>query len=442
MILSTLYGRFIEVWRQKEAIVQKNRITRLLIRNAGHEVRTPLSSIINYLEVALEETLDERARFHLERSLQASKSLVFVINDLLNLTEAEDSDFDVFESNLDLRSLIYEVISAFSHETAKKKIDVVLEDDQSVPRIVRSDPAGLRQVVSNLLSNAIAHSAGSDIVIGLNHLATTETTNLIEISFQDKGVGLSEEQLDAIFQDFEKIIDDDDGAEKTNPDLTSESDGPQKSCFGIGVGLATAGRFVRLNQGQISIFSPGLGQGTRVALRIPFTKDFQSDYQKSVGPTSISVPATSAGQLLSQIKVIPSPSPSTGSGPGSKSPNTSSKDLTSSSVLGTTPMELDPPGSSSNSNVVANRYPFSVTSTWKAKPKFNILIAEDNPLNSRLLENRLTKAGHTVYLAVDGAACFSAFKDNSAIFDVILMDIQASSLSLSCYYFSTLRPHP
>lgn len=85
----TLYGRFIGVWRQKEAIVQRNRMTRLLIRNAGHEVRTPLNSIINYLEVALEEKLDERARFHLKKSLEASKSLVFVVNDLLHLTEAE-----------------------------------------------------------------------------------------------------------------------------------------------------------------------------------------------------------------------------------------------------------------------------------------------------------------------------------------------------------------
>lgn len=58
-------------------------------------VRTPLNSIINYLEVALEEVLDERARQHLQRSLQASKSLVFQVNDLLSLTEAEDSDFNV-----------------------------------------------------------------------------------------------------------------------------------------------------------------------------------------------------------------------------------------------------------------------------------------------------------------------------------------------------------
>jgi signal transduction histidine kinase len=70
VVLTTIYGRFIEVWRQKEATVQRNRMTSLLIRNAGHEVRTPLNSIINYLEVALEEVLDERSRFHVQRSLR------------------------------------------------------------------------------------------------------------------------------------------------------------------------------------------------------------------------------------------------------------------------------------------------------------------------------------------------------------------------------------
>jgi signal transduction histidine kinase len=68
-------------------------------------VRTPLNSIINYLEVALEEVLDERARQHLQRSLQASKSLVFQVNDLLNLTEAEESEFDVSCSTCKLHTI-------------------------------------------------------------------------------------------------------------------------------------------------------------------------------------------------------------------------------------------------------------------------------------------------------------------------------------------------
>jgi signal transduction histidine kinase len=121
-------------------------------------VRTPLNSIINYLEVALEEELDERARQHLQRSLQASKSLVFQVNDLLNLTEAEESDFDVPEDDVDLQNLVVEVIASFKSGSSREHLEIKLTEDESKPMIVRTDPSMLRQVISNLLANAIEHS--------------------------------------------------------------------------------------------------------------------------------------------------------------------------------------------------------------------------------------------------------------------------------------------
>jgi len=102
IILSLLYGRFVEIWRQKEAASQKSRMTRLLMRNAAHEVRTPLNAIINYLELALENKLDETTLDSLEKAHKASKSLVYVIDDLLNLTKAEDSKLEAPQEVFDL----------------------------------------------------------------------------------------------------------------------------------------------------------------------------------------------------------------------------------------------------------------------------------------------------------------------------------------------------
>ena len=128
-------------------------------------MRTPLNSIINYLEVALEEVLDERARQHLQRSLQASKSLVFQVNDLLNLTEAEESDFDVHEDNVDLKNMIIEVIASFKSGSSREHLEIELIADEAVPTIVRTDPSMLRQVISNLLTNAIEHSKERPVCI-------------------------------------------------------------------------------------------------------------------------------------------------------------------------------------------------------------------------------------------------------------------------------------
>ena len=89
-VLCLVYGKFIEVWRQKEAALQNSQLTRLLLANSAHEVRTPLNAIINYLEIALEGALDTETRDNLAKSHSASKSLIYVINDLLDLTKTEE----------------------------------------------------------------------------------------------------------------------------------------------------------------------------------------------------------------------------------------------------------------------------------------------------------------------------------------------------------------
>ncbi|TVY58946.1 Phytochrome-like protein cph1 [Lachnellula cervina] len=436
VVLSTLYGRFIEVWRQKEAIVQKNKMTRLLIRNAGHEVRTPLNSIINYLEVALEETLDESARLHLQKSLQASKSLIYVVNDLLRLTEAENADFQTHEDNLDLRKMCHEIIGAFGAESARKKVEVRFQDDQEVPPTVRCDPSGLRQVLSNLMANAIKHSSteGDLIQISVKFLGTTDTKTMIEISFQDQGSGLSEQDLDRIFQDFEQILDEDDSQILEVPKIIPK---PQSSLVSIGLGLATTARFVRLNHGQISIASEE-GHGTRVSINIPFRKALRFHRDKRPA-TEISLPTPPDLGSTNQEAGPTTPASAT---PSEASPSkalrdgqySSSSKRRKESPLGLPKLtdaeesphpQLDVSALSPVSpKTSTDHYPFPRIGSQLAKNKFRVLVAEDNPLNSRLIETRLARSGHEVTVTVDGQACADAFTGTPGNFDVILMDIQ------------------
>ncbi|KAH6713916.1 PHY3, histidine kinase-group VIII protein [Leptodontidium sp. MPI-SDFR-AT-0119] len=434
-VLSTLYGRFIEVWRQKEAIVQRNRMTRILIRNAGHEVRTPLNSIINYLEVALEEVLDERARQHLQRSLQASKSLVFQVNDLLSLTEAEDSDFNTHEENIDLRSMLQEVINSYEDRSSRPGLQLELCDDLHVPTIVRCDPSMLRSVVSSLLANAIQHSGGNHVSIKLEQISSTDASNLVEMSIQDNGCGLSEQALDCLFQDFEQVLDDDDNQSNTGLYEAAEKD--QTGPISLGLGLAMTARFVRLNAGQISIDSE-LEKGTRVSIKIPFRKAHPGNLRESEARSEDSLPTppmltpdttpstTSGISTLAQI-----------SGPGPGTLERSVSDTILPIRLGLTRDGLQlTPGPESLASIAhavsmttgpgfdpsTGRYPFPQGNTDYKRVR--VLIAEDNPLNSRLLETRLSKRGHTTTITVDGQACADAYKKTPEAFDVILMDIQ------------------
>jgi anti-sigma regulatory factor (Ser/Thr protein kinase) len=407
-------------------------MTRLLIRNAGHEVRTPLNSIINYLEVALEETLGEPARHHLQRSLQASKSLVFVVNDLLNLTEAEDVDFSVHEDNVDLRDILSEVVAAFEIEAAKRKTHVVLEADISIPWIVICDPGNLRTVLSNLLANAIKHSNEGVVRIIMVETSTTKASSSIEISFQDEGTGLSEQQLNSIFQDFERIMDDDET--RAQPMQTTEIRRHE-----IGLGLAITARFVRLNNGQISISSDGEGKGTTVSITLPFRKALEGYLGKRKLshshplPTPPTDPNFTHGHSASGsvfMDSTPELSISEGSATreklvGAGPSNPPSNPATSYDAKSTSPSSSASPLSPSSPE--RGRYPFPISTSRQDNEKLNILVAEDNPLNSQLLETRLRRRGHEVRVAGNGQDCFDAFTKGPATYDVVLMDIQVSN---------------
>jgi len=391
-------------------------MTRLLIRNAGHEVRTPLNSIINYLEMALEEELDERAHTHLYRSLEASKSLVFVVNDLLNLTEAEDTSFQIQESNIDLRSIVAEVVRAFEDEATRRSLEIIVEDDPAVPQLLRCNPSGLRQVISNILANSIKSSTNGRIHIGLKHILSAESSFMIQINFKDEGMGLSEEQLDSIFQDFEQVMDDTENNTSDDPG----SDVGTAKIINIGLGLATTARFVRLNYGQISMSSAGIGKGTEVCVTLPFRKAVidNLDRHRLTAESSLPLPPSdsldlriSSGKTEGLLEI-----PDITELPSSASSGSSSVQLDTAF-----PTEITSPSESNMS-----RYPFPLTiqaHVLRNNPK--VIIAEDNPLNSRLLDTRLRRSGYDTSIAVDGQACFQLFKlDPDPPFHSILMDIQ------------------
>ena len=195
-VLSLLYGRFIEIWRQKESAGQRNRMTRLLIQNAAHEVRTPLNAIVNYLEMALENKIDDNTREILGKASTASNSLVYVINDLLSLTKIEHGVAPSREDSFDLTGTILDTLNSFKHEAVRKGLDLTVSAHQGLPDMVKGDPARLRQVLSNVTSNAFQHSVEGGIKVDIRPIRIEGTTSTISITVQDMGIGMSESQLD------------------------------------------------------------------------------------------------------------------------------------------------------------------------------------------------------------------------------------------------------
>lgn len=200
-VLSLLYGRFIEIWRQKDAAGQNDRMTRLLIRNSSHEVRTPLNAIVNYLEMALENPVDETTRDILGKAHKASRSLIYVIDDLLNLTKAEDGPINSPDEVFDLGITVSDVINQFRKEAIRKNLDLTFSTHPGIPVMVKGDALRLRQVLSNIASNAFQHSVKGGIKVDIRSVETKQSNSLVCITIQDAGNGMSERQLDVSWQE-------------------------------------------------------------------------------------------------------------------------------------------------------------------------------------------------------------------------------------------------
>lgn len=263
-VLCLVYGKFIEVWRQKEAALQNSRLTRILLANSAHEVRTPLNAIINYLEIALEGSLDQETRDNLARSHSASKSLIYVINDLLDLTKTEEGNDLIKDEIFDLAACIKDATEPFKKDAKRKGIGYEVIDHPGLPKLVHGDQRRVRQAVTNLTANAVEHTTEGFVRVECYTSWTEGQKARVEILVEDTGRGMSNAKLDALFRDLEQVSTDaDEEQADKDPDVPGEK--PKT----LGLGLAVVARIVRTMEGQLRLKSED-GKGSRFIIQLPF----------------------------------------------------------------------------------------------------------------------------------------------------------------------------
>jgi CheY-like chemotaxis protein/nitrogen-specific signal transduction histidine kinase len=254
-------GKFIEIWRQKEAALQNSKMTRLLLSNSAHEVRTPLNAIINYLEIALEGTLDNDTRENLLRSHSASKSLVYVINDLLDLTKAEEGQNLIKDEVFNLATCVREATDAFKVDAERKKLDYKVTIHPGLPKFVHGDSRRVRQVISNITANAVTHTEHGCVTVGAEVVDYVEGQATVDFTIADTGVGMDAQQVDSLFRDLEQV-----GTSDSGSPAPTEEPGDTRT---LGLGLAVVGRIVRNMDGQLRLRSE-VGIGSRFTIQLMF----------------------------------------------------------------------------------------------------------------------------------------------------------------------------
>ncbi|KAI5255211.1 hypothetical protein E4T42_01980 [Aureobasidium subglaciale] len=532
-VLCLVYGKFIEVWRQKEAALKNSQLTRLLLANSAHEVRTPLNAIINYLEIALEGSLDDDTRENLSKSHSASKSLIYVINDLLDLTKTEEGASLAKEEPFNLSATLKEATDQFSGDARRKKLSYELIEYPGFPTTVIGDQRRVRQAISNVTANAIQNTKSGGITIEAYVLSREEDHVEIEIAITDTGCGLSAKRLDSLFRELEQVQSEahdmlDDEPAFNAKQVESGSEGSRT----IGLGLAVVARIVRNMGGQLRLKSVE-NKGSRFTLQLPFDVPANEQQKTIAGSASSgsqrsaplsasnegeitlvergqrrnstehtlsrkssteslrskhSLPSMKSGRSgASQessrseadrlIDAIQSPmdgkrgDPSRGSSSGMHRPVLGSRHSTAPVPSSTRPRSLSYETNSQEPTTEVNRNPPGRTSVMdQGRPikavrvpeevddvpaaaqdqpaessrlldehqqeppettdeaptadHMRVLVAEDDPVNSRIIKKRLEKMGHEIYLTSNGEECSSIHGDKSGFFDVVLMDMQ------------------
>lgn len=297
-VLCLVYGKFISVWRQREQALHYNQLNRLLLFNASHEVRTPLNHIINYLELALDSKLDEDTRENLSKSHLASKSLLFVINDLLDLTKQEIGSELFLQEPFDLAATVREAVEMHEWEAKRRRIDFSVTTDPDVC-LVLGDKNRVRQVITNTVTNSVKYTREGQIKVSMRKRTDDEReADLppgcdmeVELVVSDTGEGIPQEKLEVIFREFEQV---ESVIAQPGRQDQSETEGSEASVVrtdqsdgGLGLGLAIVARVVKNLGGQLRVDSL-VGEGTTFTYYIPFCS------AESTTPTEVP-PATSGG---------------------------------------------------------------------------------------------------------------------------------------------------
>ncbi|KAK5077969.1 hypothetical protein LTR64_003627 [Lithohypha guttulata] len=533
-VLCLVYGKFIDVWRQKEAALQNSQLTRLLLANSAHEVRTPLNAIINYLEIALEGSLDQDTRDNLAKSHSASKSLVYVINDLLDLTKTEEHQALVKEEVFDLLHTLQEATDPFIGDAKRKNIEYVVDVDNNVPRDVVGDHRRVRQVVSNLISNAVQHTREGSVKVHAWRLDPQSTIGRseIEISVEDTGVGMSQDKVDALFQELEEVEYEQEASAQALLEVKPAISKEDSTVKALGLGLAVVARTIRNMNGQLRLKTEA-GKGSKFIIVLGFDSASTNKPQKEItgvspgdktpattesttpvqdgevtlvkrqpstpqrsthgslsrknstesvhslagstksgkSGTSVLSNRSDADRLIDAIqqplwrgesgdlaadhtgprnKVVRSQSAGDKSTPSMESPQKSksigsTKDLRSSLKVpgqhnvqdsGTPirPVRMEEHEKSPEVKGMG-RVKFEELEVPKVQTPsaleeedpnagFSVLVAEDDPINSRIMKKRLEKLGHSAYMTVNGEECSSAHGEKAVMFDAVLMDLQ------------------
>ena len=245
------------------------------LSNMSHEIRTPMNAIIGFTKVIQKTDLNTKQREYLNAIKLSGNSLIVLINDILDLAKVESGKMTFEKIPFQLSSSISAMTHLFETKIQEKNLQLVIEFDDAIPKVILGDPVRLHQIILNLVSNAVKFTDSGKITVSVRLVKEDEEKVEIEFSVMDTGIGIEADYFESIFDNFSQA-----------------SSGTSRLYGGTGLGLAIVKKLVEAQEGSISVKSK-VNEGSNFSFLLNFKKTKMQD-----------VPETAVLKLDSDYKKI------------------------------------------------------------------------------------------------------------------------------------------
>lgn len=241
----------VDLQKSHDEALNASRIKSEFLANMSHEIRTPMNAILGMSEIILTNQLDPRLRGYVTTIKEAGSALLELVNDILDFSKVESGKLTLEEIDYSPMLMIESISALMQPQAAKKGLTFVASIDPSLPDVLRGDPVRLRQVLLNLLGNAVKFSPHGEVRIFVSVTKRDQEQATVKFSVCDQGIGMSADEMEGLYQPF------------------VQGDGTITRKFGgTGLGLSISKRIVDLMGGTIGVESE-LGKGSTFWFEVP-----------------------------------------------------------------------------------------------------------------------------------------------------------------------------